>query len=298
MADNRRIGFIGVGLMGHGMAKNAVEKGFPVTVVAHRRRDAVEDLIGRGAAEAASVAELAARAEAVVMCVTGAPEVERLVGEIVAAKGPVRAILDATTSDPDLSRRLHDELKPQGITFVDTPLSRTPAQAWTGELTTFVGGPPEYLDEWRPLIETWASAIIPVGGPVGTAHAVKLVNNLVGVGYAALWSECYATLARLGVEPSVFREMVTNSGMNCANFQNYSKYVCDGDAEGHKFTLANCLKDMSYYTHMADAKGAVTPMSDAALQILKIGDAMGMRERYVTEMVDIVKALNGRGRDG
>ena len=74
-----RIGFIGVGLMGHGMAKNIVEKGWPLTVLAHRKREAVDDLKARGAEEAASPREIAEESDVVVLCVTGSPQVEAIV---------------------------------------------------------------------------------------------------------------------------------------------------------------------------------------------------------------------------
>ena len=98
---------------------------------------------------------------------------------------------------------------------------------------------------------------------------------------------------KVGAEPGVFREVVSNSGMNCGNFQNFSKYAVEGDATAHKFTLANCFKDLSYYERMATKAGAATLMSDGALQTLKLGMAMGMGERFMPEMVDVVLRLNG-----
>ena len=71
-----RVGFVGVGLMGRGMARNIVEKGHPLTIVAHRNREPVEDLKSRGAREAADLHELAAQSDIIVLCVTGSPEVE------------------------------------------------------------------------------------------------------------------------------------------------------------------------------------------------------------------------------
>ena len=292
MADLPVVGFIGVGLMGWGMAKNAVEKGWPIRVVAHRKREAVDDLVARGARECAGIAELAAEAEAIVLCVTGAPEVEASVAAILPAARPGLTIIDSTTSDPEVTARLAGELAARGITLIDAPLSRSPAQAWTGELTTFVGGPAELAEKWRPLLATWASAIIPVGGPVGSAHAIKLVNNLVSLGYAAVWAECYAMIDKIGASPAAFREVVSNSGMNCANFQNFSKYAVEGDPTGHKFTLANAFKDLTYYHRLASRHHAATLMSDAALQTIKLGLSQGLAEAYVPEMTDIVRRLN------
>jgi 3-hydroxyisobutyrate dehydrogenase-like beta-hydroxyacid dehydrogenase len=293
MAEKPVVGFVGVGLMGWGMAKNAVEKGWPLRVIAHRKREAVDDLVKRGAREVANLDEMAAEAEIIVLCVTGAPEVQAIVDDIVPVARPGLTIVDTSTSEPHVSARLAEDLAGRGITFVDAPLSRTPQHTWDGEATTFVGGPTEVFDRIRPLLETWASAVIPIGGPVGSAHAVKLVNNLVALGYAAVWSECYATLGKLGIAPSVLREVVTNSGMNCGNFQSFSKYAVDGDPNAHKFTIANACKDLGYYTRMADGVGAATLLSDGTLQTLKLGMAMGMAGNYVPEMVDIVRRLNG-----
>ncbi|HUL08311.1 MAG TPA: NAD(P)-binding domain-containing protein, partial [Candidatus Acidoferrum sp.] len=79
VAAKTRIGFIGVGLMGHGIAKNIIEKGYPLTVLGHRNRKPVDDLLKRGAAEADSPADLARRSDIIFLCVTGSPQVEELV---------------------------------------------------------------------------------------------------------------------------------------------------------------------------------------------------------------------------
>ena len=297
MSDKPAVGFIGVGLMGKGMAKNAVEKGFPVTVVAHRKRDAVEDLIKRGATEAASAKELAAKVDVIVLCVTGAPQVEETLRKpdgILAGARKGLTIIDCSTSEPDVTERLHAELGQRGITFVDAPLSRTPAHAWDGELTTFIGGPDELVEKLRPLMSTWASVILPTGGPVGSAHALKLINNLISIGYAALWSECYAMMDKVGLKPQVLRELIENTGMNCGNFQNFSKYICDGDPNAHRFSLSNCLKDMNYYSRLANKHNAATLMSASALEMLKLGINMGFGDRNIPEAVDIVQRLNAQ----
>jgi len=287
------VGFVGVGLMGHGMAKNAVEKGFPLRVVAHRKREAVDDLVGRGAVECASLEAMAREIDVVVLCVTGSAEVEAALDVIVPAARPGLTVIDSSTSDPAVTARLAAALAERGVTLIDAPLSRTPSHAWDGEVTTYVGGPKAVAEKWRALFETWASVVIFVDAAVGSAHALKLINNLVAIGYAAIWSECYAMVAKVGADAAVFREIVSNSGMNCGNFQSFSTYAVEGDPNAHRFTLANCLKDLSYYERMATSVGAATLMSDGALQTLKLGLSMGMGERYITEMVDIVKRLNG-----
>lgn len=294
MTENAKpvVGFVGVGLMGWGMAKNAVEKGYPLRVVAHRKREAVDDLVARGAVECPSVAALAAECDVIVLCVTGAPQVQAIVAEILTTAREGLTILDSSTSEPDVTERLAAELAGRGITLLDTPLSRTPKHTWDGEATTYVGGPLELVEKWRPLLSTWANVVIPVGGPVGSAHALKLINNLVALGYAAIWAECYAMVKKVGADPAVFREIVTNSGMNCSNFQSFSQYAVDRDAGAHRFTIVNGVKDLTYYNRLANRHGAATLMSDGALQTLKLGVAMGMGERFMPQIGDIVLALN------
>lgn len=297
MSGKGTVGFIGVGLMGWGMAKNAVEKGYDLLVMAHRKREAVEDLVKRGASEVASAKEMAERADTIVLCVTGAPQVREVLEKpdgILAGAREGLVIIDTSTSEPDLTVQLHEELAAKGITFVDAPLSRTPAHAWEGELTTFVGGSPELVQRITPLLETWAAVVIPTGGAVGSAHAIKLVNNLVSIGYGAIWSECFAMTKALGLKPQVLRELITNSGMNCGNFQNFAKYICDGDPNAHKFTLANCLKDITYYNRMATAQNTATLISDGTLQALKQAKTMGLGEQYLPEFVDVFLRLNGQ----
>ena len=91
-----KIGFVGVGLMGHGMAKNIVEKGHPLTILGHKNRAPVEDLLKRGAVEARSARELAEKSEVIFLCVTGAAEVEALVrGKEGVAAGAKKLELNA-----------------------------------------------------------------------------------------------------------------------------------------------------------------------------------------------------------
>src|SRR5262249_47046145 len=134
--------FAGVGLMGQGMAKNIVEKGWPLTVLGHRNREPVEDLKRRGATEATSARALAEASDIVVLCVTGSPHVESLVQgpDGLASAGKPLVIVVCSTAEPSSTTRLAATLAPKGITFIDAPLSRTPKDAQEGTLDVMVGG--------------------------------------------------------------------------------------------------------------------------------------------------------------
>ncbi|MBC7676932.1 MAG: NAD(P)-binding domain-containing protein, partial [Rhodoferax sp.] len=129
-----KIGFVGIGLMGQGMAKNIVEKGYSLTVIAHRKREAVDDLVGRGAVEAVSMVDLAKGCTVIFLCLTGSPEVAAAVAALKPGLARGAVIVDCSTSDPTVSVRLAAELAEIGVDFVDAPLGRTPKEAWAGTL--------------------------------------------------------------------------------------------------------------------------------------------------------------------
>ena len=153
---NKIIGFIGVGLMGHGMARNLVEKGFPTLVLGHRNRAPVEDLLKLGAKEAKDVAEVVKGSDIVILCVTGSPQVEDLVYRkdgILEKVMSGQIVVDTSTSQPGSTLKIFADLKAKGVRFVDAPLARTPVEAEQGRLNTMVGTDDATLLEIEPVLK-------------------------------------------------------------------------------------------------------------------------------------------------
>jgi len=290
-----RVGFVGVGLMGHGMARNLVEKGFPLAVVAHRKREAVGDLVARGAREAASLGALVAEVEALFLCVTSSAEVEALVrgpDGLLARGRPGLVVIDCSTSHPDSTLMLGAALASRGIELVDAPLARTPKEAWEGRLIAFVGAAPELLERIRPLLATWAETIIPTGA-LGSAHRVKLLYNFVAMSYAVIYAEVFGASRKLGLDPRVFDRALSAGGLNCGNYQNFRRYLLEGERAAHRFAIANCVKDLRYYTQLLDAAGGTAPIGDAALATYKLAVNRGFGEAYLPQLVDLLAEMNG-----
>lgn len=292
--SKERIGFIGVGLMGHGMAKNIVEKGWPLTVLGHRNRAPVEDLKARGAAEATSARDLAEKSDIVVICVTGSPQVEAAVNgpEGLASAGKPLLICDCSTSEPSSTIRLAAELAPKGITLIDAPLSRTPKDAEAGTLDVMVGGDPEAVERAWPVLDAFAQRIVKTG-PVGTGHTMKLLNNFVSMGYAAIYAEALALGAKAGITPAVLDGVIRGGRMDCLFYQTFFKYVLERDRDAHKFTLANALKDTTYLAAFANAAGLANPVGAAVRNSFALAVNTGHAEDYVPMLSDIVAEMNG-----
>lgn len=292
--QSARIGFIGIGLMGHGMAKNIVEKGFPLTIVAHRNRAPVEELLSRGAMEALSPRELAERSDIVVICVTGSPQVEAVINgpDGLASAGKPLLICDCSTSDPSSTVKLAAELALKGIVLVDAPLSRTPADAEAGTLDVMAAGDDAIFARLEPVLKTFAGRIVRTG-PVGTGHTMKLLNNFVSLGYAALYSEALTLGAKAGLTPAIFDSVIRNGRMDCAFYQTFFKYVLERDRNAHRFSLANGLKDLTYLSAFANASGTANPLGAAVRNSFALAVGAGRGQDFVPMLSDVVAELNG-----
>ena len=131
----QHVGLIGVGLMGHGIGKNILAKGFKLSVLAHRNRKPVDDLIAKGAKEAKSPAELAAACDMVITVVGNSAQMEDIVRRpdgLLAGLKPGGIVADCTTAQPDSTVKLAAEVAAKGGRFVDIPMTRTPKEAEAG----------------------------------------------------------------------------------------------------------------------------------------------------------------------
>ena len=288
-----RIGFVGVGLMGHGMAKNIVAKGYDLTVLGHRNRAPVEDLVKRGAKEAKSARELAEASDIVFICVTGSPQVEAVVrGGLKDGLKAGSIVVDCSTADPVSTMALAGELASVGVTLVDAPLSRTPKEAWEGALDTMVGANDDVFARIKPVLDTWAGRVVHIGG-TGDGHRMKLLNNFLAMGYAALYSEAVTLAQKVGITPERFDSVIRGGRMDCGFYQTFMRWTLEGDRDAHKFTLANAFKDMRYLESMADAVGMSNPLGNAVKNSYALAVARGGAEDYVPMLATAVAEMNG-----
>jgi len=289
------VGFVGVGLIGHGMAKNLVSKGWPLVVLGHRKREPVEHLKSLGAREAATPRELAAQCEIVHLCVTGSPQVEALMREpngLLAGAKLGTVIIDCSTSNPVSTLALAEEAKARGVHFVDAPLSRTPKEAEAGTLDTMVGAAPEVFARIEPVLRAWAGNVVHLG-PVGLGHKMKLINNFVAMGYAALFSEALAIARKSGLTVDQFHAVIGSGRMRSPFYDTFMQWTLSGDENAHRFTISNAHKDMRYLSAMANEAGAVNLLQPQVKNMFAAMQAAGQGERFVPMLADFIAGLNG-----
>ncbi len=295
-----RIGFVGVGLMGHGMAKNILAGGYSLTVIAHRNRAPVDDLVAQGATEAHSLAELAAASDVVFICAPGSPQVEAIVEALAPSLAKGSVIVDCSTSDPVSTEAIAVRLAGQGVSLADAPLGGTPVQAEAGELSTMVGADDTTFARIEPILTTWAGAIVHIG-KTGDGHRMKLINNFLSLGYGALYAEALALSRKVGISTETFDSVIRGGRMDCGFYQTFMGYALEGNRDSHKFTLTNAHKDMRYLESMADAAGLSNPIGNAVKNSYALARATGGDggQDYVPHLVDYIARANGLpGADG
>ena len=288
----KKIGFIGLGLMGHGMAKNLLKKGHALSFLVHRNRSNLADLLDLGGKEVATPRELAAAADVVVLCVTGTPQVEANVyGGLLEGAREGQIVIDCSTSMPESTDRIRADFEKKGVRFVDAPLARTPQHAEEGKLNCMVGADPQTYQEVKPILEKFCENIFHAGGP-GAGHRIKLVYNFVAMAHAAICSESLAACAKVGISQETFFQLVSAGGANSSMFQMVVPKALKGDLTGLLFTLGNAKKDIGYYQQMVAGASLAGPMGAALHQVLVQANALGLGEKFVPSLLEAYERVN------
>jgi 3-hydroxyisobutyrate dehydrogenase-like beta-hydroxyacid dehydrogenase len=290
-----RIGFIGLGLMGHGMAANLLRKGFPLSVKVNRDRSRLADIVAAGARECATNADAASGADFVILCVTGSPQVEEIVFAaqgLLSAARPGLVVIDTSTSEPNTTTRCREALAANGTRFVDAPLARTPKEAEEGRLNSMVGADDETFALVKPVLAAFCENIFHVGPP-GAGHTLKLVNNFMALTIAASIAEAFAVASKSGVRLDKLFEVVSQGALNSSIFQMIGGGAVQGDLTRMKFSIANAAKDLRYYTHLAESLPIASFIGEAVHQSFAQAVSLGLGDRLLASMIEAQERING-----
>jgi 3-hydroxyisobutyrate dehydrogenase-like beta-hydroxyacid dehydrogenase len=270
------LGFLGIGAMGEPMVRSLLKAGFPVTIAAHRRREAVERLTAEGAKEAADPAAVAAASEIVITMVPDAPQVEEvLFGEHGASKGMKAGsvAIDMSTISPIASKRFAERLAQSKVDFVDAPVSGGPARATTGTLTIMVGTAPATFTRVEPVLKAMGTPTLL--GPVGMGETVKLVNQVIIASVMIANMEALVFAQRAGADLEAVRKVIaTATGSNYLLDQWLPKTFFAGTFQGG-FAMDLLRKDVAAALDAARATKYAMPLTALAYQLYTAQSAEG-----------------------
>lgn len=289
-AATSRIGMIGIGMMGHGIASNIVKHGHPLAFLEHPGNQPVDALVAAGARPMPTIAALAAESDVVILCVTGSPEVESVLfqaGGLLESLRPGTLIVDCSTAIPSSTLKIADAVAKAGGRFIDAPMTRTPKEAAEGRLNLLVGGKAALFAEIRPLLACFAENIVHAG-PVGSGHRMKLLHNYVSLGFSAVLAEAAACAQRADVDPHVFMEVLAKGGGGGVVLERLRPYIESKEVAAFRFSVSNALKDIGYYTTMAGEMGASMTTAQGIRQTLEGAVAAGLGGAAVPELIDLL----------
>lgn len=293
----KKIGMVGVGMMGHGIASNIVKHGYELAVLEHPGNQPLDALKAAGAVGVHSARELAERCDVLLLVVTGSPQVEAvLTGADGVLQGlrPGSIVIDCSTAIPSSTMRMAQAVQRAGCAFLDAPMTRTPKEAAEGRLNLLVGGEPALLEKCRPLLECFAENITHVG-PVGAGHGMKLLHNYVSLGMVTLLAEAAACARRSGVATEAFVDVLSKGGGGGVALERLKPYLLAGDPSGLRFSIANARKDLDYYNGMARDAGASRDVAAAVFATLERALQGGGAEALVPQLVDLLANDAGNG---
>jgi 3-hydroxyisobutyrate dehydrogenase len=256
---NAAIGFIGIGVMGKSMAEHILDAGYSLLVY-NRTKSRADELAERGAVWKDTVAEVAKEADMIITMVGYPNDVEEVYfgnNGILSNAKPGTYVIDMTTSEPSLAKKIYVEAKNKGICSLDAPVSGGDVGAKNAELTIMVGGDKEDFENVLPIFEIMGKNIV-LQGTAGAGQHTKMCNqiviasNMIGVSEAMLYAK------RAGLDPETVLKSISAGAAGSWSLSNLAPRMIKGDFEPG-FFVKHFVKDMSIALAEAEAMGLRTP---------------------------------------
>jgi 3-hydroxyisobutyrate dehydrogenase-like beta-hydroxyacid dehydrogenase len=290
----KKIGFVGLGVMGYGMAANLLRKGFDVTVY-NRTSGKAGELITLGAKEAATPADAVRGSDIVITMISN----DAAIREVYFGKNGIfgavvsgTTLIDSSTISPSLALELTETAESKGAVFLDAPVTGSKPAAEGGTLTFMVGGTDAALKDVEDVLLAMGRKVIHMGANGSGATAKLAHNTIVGINMAAL-AEGMAIAAKGGINGSAFFELVQSGGAASRTAELKGEKILTNDYDV-QFSLALMLKDLRLSSVLSDNLKVPTPMLEAAKSLFQVGDSMGLGELDMSSVTQAYEQWIGR----
>lgn len=288
----KRIGFMGLGIMGRAMAANIARAGYPLTVYNRTPRN-IDDLAELGGEAALTPKILAEKSDIITMMVTGPEAIENLLwGKDGAAQAftPEKVLINMSTVSPMFTKSLHQRLAPSGVGFVDAPVSGSKKPAEDATLLILAGGSKEQIEALTPLFKTIGKGVV-YCGEVGQGSMMKMANNLLlGIMIEGL-SETLLFGKMSGLSQEALVEVITNGPLNSPIFQMKIPMLktCRYDPN---FPLKHAAKDLKFLVDTASEMGIMLPAGQTMLNLFNIGVAKHWGDLDICAILKVLESIN------
>jgi 3-hydroxyisobutyrate dehydrogenase len=282
-----RIGFIGLGVMGEPMCGHLARRsGIPV--LAHDLRAEPMQRLAADGVKAASVPEIAASCEVILLSLPDGKAVATVVSQLEPHLRAGQYVVDTSTSPVDLTRQIGARLAANGILFADAPVARTREAASRGELSIMVGATGDTFVAIRPILATMGTDVTHCG-PIGCGQVVKILNNMLVFQHCGALAEAIAIGRRNGVPAEVLLPtMAMGSGDSFVLRNHGMKAMLPGIFPERAFSTRYAIKDLSYALAMAEASGLDMAAAKLTMARLKQADEAGYGDQYHPVVLKVI----------
>ncbi|GCA66193.1 2-hydroxy-3-oxopropionate reductase [Mediterraneibacter butyricigenes] len=272
--SKKKIGFIGLGIMGKPMCRNVKKAGYEV-VVFNRSKESVRELAAEGAIAAASVAEVASQCEVIITMLPNSPEVREVCLEngIADHAKAGTMVIDMSSIDPVQTKEIGAELAKYGVEMMDAPVSGGEPGAIAGTLSVMVGGTKENFDRYYNLLMTMASSVVYVG-ELGSGNVAKLANQVIVAINIAAVSEAMTLAVKNGADPKLVYEAIRGglAGSNVLDAK-IGKMLEHEFQPGFRTELH--IKDLTNALNAAHVTSTALPLTSQVMEIMQSLKAEG-----------------------
>ena len=279
------VGFIGVGYMGYGIAKNILKKGNDLFVIANKKRAPIDKIVSDGAIEVKSHNEMWEKnLDALFLCVTNTPIAINIAEKISTLLKDKTLIIDVTTHNQNGSIKMEQIFSKQKINYIECPVMGGPAQAEEGVCGGIVGASEENFKKSEVYLKTFCKDYFHFG-EVGKGAKSKLLNNFFSLGAATYVIELIKSAKKLDVDlEKLFAVAKLGSGNSTALNRIFDN-VLKGDYTGFKFSTTNTLKDLTYIQEMLKDVGNAEKLADVKKSFYKKAVDEGHGDLFISELI-------------
>lgn len=290
---SKRIGFIGMGLMGVPMSCRLVEAGYSVSVW-NRNPEKTHIPVKAGASVANSIKELCESCDVIMLCVSDAQAVKEIV---ISSEGVLdnlnegQIIIDFSSIDPETTRELADQVATKGCRWLDTPVSGGVAGAEQGTLAIMAGGDVDVLDSVRPLLQVLSQRITHMGN-VGAGQVTKICNQMIVSCNVLVMAEVMALAEKSGVDSTQIPQALKGGFADSIPLQLTGPRMAERDYEPAKWHVKTLLKDLDMAKVLAKNNESSTPLAGLGAELMRLHASKGFNECDPSTLIDMYLAKN------
>ena len=287
-----KIGFIGLGIMGKPMAGHLMDAGYEL-IVHNRNRDAVDELVGKGAAEAHSGKEVAEQSDIVITMLPDSPDVESVAlgeGGIIEGAHEGLIFVDMSTIAPSVTTQVGEVLAQKGVKSLDAPVSGGDIGAQNATLSIMVGGDEDTFNAVKPLFDIMGQSAI-LCGPLGAGQTVKACNQILVAVTIAGVSEALTMGTKAGVDPIKIVQVLSGGLARCGVLENRGERMVNGYFDPG-FRIRLHYKDLNIIQKTSNDFGVPLPVTSEVFELFKTAMVKGRGELDHSGLLTVVEDMS------